>query len=419
MVQQAQASKAPVQKTVDKIASVFVPVVIGIAVLSFIGWMIFGGENALTRALLSMVTVLVIACPCALGLATPTAIMVGMGKGAKSGILIKNAESLEQIQKVNALVLDKTGTLTEGKPVVTELFWLINGASQQQHSKVLVAMEKQSSHPLAEAIISALPRQINGPVHLEKFQNIPGKGIRASHAGKTYFAGNLKMIESEGLVIDPEHLLQIRKLQDEARTVVIYGTRKEMLAVIGLADILKPGSANAMKQLRKQGIEIYMLTGDNQQTAGIIAAQAGIVNFQAGMMPSEKAEFIKNLQSQGKIVGMVGDGINDSHALAQADVSIAMGRGSDIAMDVAGMTVMSSDLEKIPQAIRLSQQTVKTIHQNLFWAFIYNLIGIPIAAGILYPIWGFMLNPMIAAAAMALSSVSVVTNSLRLRGMKL
>lgn len=419
MVQQAQSSKAPVQKTVDKIASIFVPVVIGVSLLSFAGWLIFGGSDSLTRALLALVTVLVIACPCALGLATPTAIMVGMGKGARNGILIKDAENLELIHKVNVIVLDKTGTITEGNPVVTEFFWLVNGTNQLQHQQVLIAMEKQSSHPLAQAIVSSLPRQINGPVHLDKFENTPGKGIKASHAGKNYFAGNLNMVTSEGLMIDPETLLQIRKLEGQARTVVIYGTRDEMLAVIGLADVLKPGSAQAVKELRELGIDIIMLTGDNPETAKTIALQAGIVNFHAGMLPADKAEFVKQLQSKGKIVGMAGDGINDSHALAQADVSIAMGNGSDIAMDVAGMTIISSDLEKIPQAIRLSRLTVRTIRQNLFWAFIYNLIGIPVAAGILYPIWGFMLNPMIAAAAMALSSVSVVTNSLRLRGKKL
>lgn len=419
MVQQAQSSKAPVQKTVDKIASVFVPVVISIALLSFTGWFILGGSESLTRGLLAMVTVLVIACPCALGLATPTAIMVGMGKGARNGILIRDAESLERIQKVNAVVLDKTGTLTQGTPVVTEFFWLVNGTLQQSHMKVLYAMEKQSSHPLADAIVSAMPKQINGPVHLDRFENDPGKGIKASHAGRKYFAGNLGMVSSEGLVIDPEHLSQIKKLEEQARTVVIYGTKEEMLAVIGLSDILKSGSAQAVKELRQKGIDVYMLTGDNPETAQVIAKQAGISNYHAGMLPSDKAGFVQKLQKQGRTVAMVGDGINDSHALAQADVSIAMGKGSDVAMDVAGITIMSSDLEKIPQAIRLSQLTVRTIRQNLFWAFIYNLIGIPVAAGILYPLWGFMLNPMIAAAAMALSSVSVVTNSLRLKGIRL
>ncbi len=419
MVEQAQSTKAPVQKTVDKIASIFVPVVIAISLLSFTGWLIFGGNDSVSRALLAMVTVLVIACPCALGLATPTALMVGMGKGARDGILIKDAENLERIQKVNAIVLDKTGTLTEGKPVVTDLLWLSTTTSLQQHTKVLIAMEKQSSHPLADAIVEALPKQINGSVFLEKFENIPGKGIKAMHAGKSYFAGNMNMIAEEGVVIDQENLSHIRNLEKMARTVVVFGTANQLLAVIGLADILKPGSARAVKELRDRGIEVYMLTGDNEETAAAIASQANIEKYSAGMMPSGKADFIKKLQDEGKIVGMAGDGINDSHALAQADVSIAMGKGSDIAMEVAGMTIISSDLEKIPRAISLSQLTVRTIRQNLFWAFIYNLIGIPIAAGLLYPVWGFMLNPMIAAAAMALSSVSVVTNSLRLKGMKL
>jgi Cu2+-exporting ATPase len=419
MVQQAQASKAPVQKTVDQVAGIFVPVVIGISMISFIGWMIFGGENALTHALLAMVTILVIACPCALGLATPTAIMVGMGIGARNGILIKDAESLERIHHVNVMVLDKTGTLTEGKPAVTDMIWLVNSRLQQEYGNVLQAMEKQSAHPLAEAIVKSIPKPINGTFEIESFQNISGKGLTATYDGNTFVAGNIKLFTDEGWSIAPDQLQQISQLQNEAKTVVVFGKKDKLLAIIGLADTLKTTSAGAIGRLNRKGIEVYMLTGDNQQTAQAIARQAGISHFKAGMLPADKANFIKDLQAQGKVVAMVGDGINDSQALAQADVSIAMGKGSDIAMDVAGMTIMSSDLNQIPRAFRLSKLTVRTIRQNLFWAFIYNLIGIPVAAGILYPIWGIMLNPMIAAAAMAMSSVSVVSNSLRLRTMKL
>jgi Cu2+-exporting ATPase len=419
MVQQAQASKAPVQKTVDKVAGIFVPVVMAIAVLSFTGWMIFGGENSITQALLAMVTVLVIACPCALGLATPTAIMVGMGKGARNGILIKDAESLERIHHVDALVIDKTGTLTQGKPAVMAVKWFVDDKLQQEYSDLLLAIEKQSSHPLAAAIVVSLRQRKNSHVEPDSFENMPGKGVKVGYKGITYVVGNQKVLSDEGIMIDPVEMQQIQALQDEGNTVVLFAETSGLIALIGLADTLKPTSAEAIADLRAKEIEVYMLTGDNEQTARAIALRAGISDFRANMMPSDKADFVKELKSKGKIVAMAGDGINDSQALAEADVSIAMGHGSDIAMDVAGMTIISSDLTKIPKAIRLSGLTVNTINQNLFWAFIYNLIGIPVAAGILYPIWGIMLNPMIAAAAMALSSVSVVTNSLRLWGRRL
>jgi Cu2+-exporting ATPase len=419
IVQQAQGSKAPVQKTVDKIAGVFVPVIIGISIFSFIIWMIFGGENAITHALLAMVTVLVIACPCALGLATPTAIMVGIGKGARNGILIKDAESLERIHKVDAIILDKTGTLTEGKPSVTDITWLVDPKERTEAEWILTAMEKQSAHPLAEAIVTSLMKEGNQAITLETFENISGLGIRAIYAGRTYLAGNLRMMTDVGIHIGPSYQQQIDTFQAEAKTVVLFAGNSALLAIICLADTLKTNSAEAVKKLQLEGTAVYMLTGDNHQTAQSIASQAGIDHFKANMMPADKAGFIKDLQAKGDIVAMVGDGINDSQAMAEADVGIAMGKGSDIAMEVAGMTIISSDLRQIYKAIRLSRLTVHTIHQNLFWAFIYNLIGIPIAAGVFYPLWGFMLNPMIAAAAMALSSVSVVSNSLRLRGMRL
>lgn len=410
MVQEAQGSKAPVQKLVDKVAGIFVPVVILIAILSLIAWIVLGGENGLTQGLLAMVTVLVIACPCALGLATPTAIMVGVGKGAENGILIKDAESLELAKKVNAIVLDKTGTITEGKPVVTDILWLNNDTS---NLPALASIEKQSEHPLAEAVVKHLGEIEYLPV--SSFESITGFGAKAQVHSQTFYVGNASLMRNNGVSITHELDEAAKKWLAAAKTVIYFANEKQALAVIAIADKVKATSVEAVKQLQRLGIEVYMLTGDNQSTAKAIAEQVGIKNFKSEVLPANKAAFVKELQQQGKIVAMVGDGINDSNALAQADVSIAMGKGSDIAMDVAKMTIISSDLSKIPQAIKLSKYTVAAIRQNLFWAFIYNIIGIPIAAGILYPINGFLLNPMIAGAAMALSSVSVVSNSLRLK----
>lgn len=410
MVQEAQGSKAPVQKQVDKVAGVFVPVVILIAILSLITWLLLGGDNGFTQGLLALVTVLVIACPCALGLAIPTAIMVGVGKGAENGILIKDAESLELAKKVNAIVLDKTGTITEGKPVVTDMLWLNNDESGLP---VLASIEKQSEHPLAEAIVKHLDKV--ELLDVDSFESITGFGAKARVNNQTYYTGNASLLQANHVALAGELNKAAKKWLAEAKTVVFFANKKQALAVIAIADKVKATSVEAVKQLQRLGIEVHMLTGDNQNTANAIAKQVGINNFKAEALPAGKAAFVKELQQQGKIVAMVGDGINDSNALAQADVSIAMGKGSDIAMDVAKMTIISSDLSKIPQAIKLSKYTVAAIRQNLFWAFIYNVIGIPIAAGILYPVNGFLLNPMIAGAAMALSSVSVVGNSLRLK----
>ena len=411
MVQDAQGSKAPVQKLVDKIAAIFVPVVIGIAIITAVIWMIFGGESALTHALLAFVTVLVIACPCALGLATPTAIMVGVGKGAENGILIKDAESLELSKKVNAVVLDKTGTITEGKPQVTDEFW-----TDPSLKSVLVSLEKHSEHPLADAVVSHYKNEKELAVH--NFMSITGKGLQGDVNQKSYFAGNLKLMNEKQVEISSELLDRAHTWGAAAKTVIWFADSEKAVAVLAISDQIKASSITAIQQLHDMNIELYMLTGDNESTAKAVSKEAGIDHFKAEVLPHEKVDFVKSLQQQGKVVAMVGDGINDSAALAQADVSIAMGQGSDIAMDVAKMTIISSDLTKIPQSIRLSKQTVNTIRQNLFWAFIYNIIGIPIAAGILYPINGFLLNPMIAGAAMALSSVSVVSNSLRLKWKK-
>ena len=413
MVQDAQGSKAPVQKLVDKIAGIFVPIVIGMAIITFIVWLVFGGDNAVAQALLAAVTVLVIACPCALGLATPTAIMVGVGKGAENGILIKDAESLELARKVSAIVLDKTGTITEGRPQVTGIKWLND---KEETKGILLSIEKQSEHPLAEAVVKNLEGVSN--VALSNFDSITGKGAKGVYDNETYFVGNKKLLTEHNIVIDNSLLDQADAWGRASKTVIWFADSKKALSVIAISDKIKETSVEAIKHLQDMGIDLYMLTGDNEATAKAIAEQTGIKHYKAEVLPQHKADFVKELQKQGKIVAMVGDGINDSTALATADVSIAMGKGSDIAMDVAKMTIISSDLNKIPQAIRLSKQTVATIKQNLFWAFIYNLIGIPLAAGILYPFNGFLLNPMIAGAAMALSSVSVVSNSLRLKWKK-
>ncbi|MFA6275642.1 MAG: heavy metal translocating P-type ATPase [Pedobacter sp.] len=420
MVQDAQGSKAPVQKLVDKIAGIFVPIVIGIALLTLVIWILVGGENALTQGMLAMVTVLVIACPCALGLATPTAIMVGVGKGAENGILIKDAEALELGHKVNAVVLDKTGTLTKGKPEVTELNWQnVTDIDKQKLIGILFALEQQSEHPLAEAIVRHLQTGNVNPVKVTGFESLTGKGVQATFEGQRYWAGSHKILKDSGIEIEGNLEKSVTRLQEQAKTVIYFTDENKVLATIAIADQVKEGSARAVSELLKRNIVVYMLTGDNGQTAAAVAKQVGIKDFRAEVLPSDKADFVKELQSQGKIVAMIGDGINDSHALAQADVSIAMGKGSDIAIDVAKITLVSSDLLQVPKALRLSKLTVRTVRQNLFWAFIYNLIGIPIAAGILYPLNGFLLNPMIAGAAMALSSVSVVSNSLRLKFSKL
>ncbi len=415
LVQEAQGSKAPVQKLVDKIAGVFVPVVMGISILTFIAWMIVGGNDAFAHALLTSVTVLVIACPCALGLATPTAIMVGVGKGAENNILIKDAESLELAHRVNAVVLDKTGTVTEGKPVVTELAWTDKPEIDSTYSDILFSLEAQSEHPLAQAIVDKLKTEDAKSIGIANFLSITGKGVVGTVAGVTYVVGNQVHLEENGIKFTDADRQLAEQGQAEAKTVIFFGGKGKVLAVVSIADRVKSTSKAAIETLEKMGIAVYMLTGDNEQTAVAVARQVGVKHFKAGVMPSEKAEFVKQLQAEGKIVAMVGDGINDSQALAQADVSIAMGKGSDIAMDVAKMTLITSDLNAIPKALNLSSKTVRGIRQNLFWAFIYNVIGIPIAAGILFPVNGFLLDPMIAGGAMALSSLSVVSNSLRLK----
>jgi Cu2+-exporting ATPase len=420
MVQEAQGSKAPVQKLVDKIAGIFVPIVLGISIITFIVWMLVGGDDAFAQALLTSVAVLVIACPCALGLATPTAIMVGIGKGAENNILIKDAESLELGHKVNAVILDKTGTITEGRPLVTDIHWSENNKDTKKYKQILLAIEAQSEHPLAEAVVNLLKEEDIEKAEIASFESITGKGVQAEiKDGSKYYVGNHKLMLENNIQIDASLMQTAESLEEQAKTVIFFANEKQVLAILAIADKIKETSKKAIATLQERGIEVYMLTGDNNKTAAAVAQQVGITNYQGEVMPSEKAAFVEKLQSEGKIVAMVGDGINDSHALAQANVSIAMGKGSDIAMDVAKMTLITSDLQTIPKALELSKKTVFGIRQNLFWAFIYNIIGIPIAAGVLYPVNGFLLDPMIAGAAMAFSSVSVVVNSLRLKRIRL
>ena len=419
MVRDAQGSKAPIQKTVDRIAAVFVPVIIGIAILTFLIWLCCG---EFTLGLLAMVTVLVIACPCSLGLATPTAIIAGIGNGASKGILIKDAESLQIARMIDTVVMDKTGTLTEGKPSVVESVWdpLITTEDDPKRLNlrdVLYSLEHRSDHPLALAVCESLRGCEDLPV--EDFEALLGKGITGTVQGTKFYVGNLDLLHevlgdipeaSNPMVAD-----SIGPWMDAGYTVTLLFDKVKVYAVLALSDDLKDTSVQAVKALFAQGIDIHMLTGDNEVAARHIAFVAGIPNVRAHVLPQDKAEYVKQLQADGKRVAMVGDGINDSAALAQADLGIAMGHGSDIAIDTAQVTIVASDLSKIGELIRLSKRTVGIIRENLFWAFFYNLLAVPIAAGILYPFTGFLLNPMVAAACMALSIICVVTNSLRLR----
>ena len=420
-VQEAQGSKAPVQLLVDKISGIFVPVVVLIAIATFGIWMVFGGENALSHGILSAVSVLVIACPCALGLATPTALIVGMGKGAENQILIRDAESLELGHQVTALVLDKTGTLTLGKPKVSSQWFNVQESALDQATieALLLALELNSAHPLAEAVIAHLEAKNLAQVPVEAFENIPGAGIRGRIEGTSYFLGTKKWMLSQGIQLPATPLEIEKEAAEKAQTLIWLCNESQVLAVLGIEDELKQNAKQVIESLRKMNIDVYLLTGDQYAPAKAVADQVGITQFQAECLPADKSNFIKALQQQGKVVAMVGDGVNDAEALALADVSIAMGMGSDIALDVAKITLVNSDLAKIPQALRLSKLTVHGIRQNLFWAFVYNLIGIPVAAGLLYPAFGILIDPMFASAAMALSSLSVVGNSLLLKTQRL
>ena len=462
-VRLAQGSKAPVQRLVDKVAAVFVPSVLGIALVSFALWWGLGGTSALPHAFLALVTVLVIACPCALGLATPTALMVGIGRGAAMGIFVKDAASLERLRDVRALILDKTGTLTEGRPQVEAFHWIVEPSPQVK--AVLYSLEKSSGHPLGAAIASALeeegspvpagsapqgaptgpaaagriqqgvptgpaavgrtpqgapgrPAMAGAPLPLlplQDLRSLVGSGIEGVFVRSVYRVGRLDWLRSQGVDIPAALSAWVAQREATARTVVVYAKDKEALGGIVLFDRLRPGARAVVDNLRGRGIQVHLLTGDNAATAASIAAETGISSYRAGLLPGDKAAFVRSLQGKGQVVAMAGDGVNDAEALAVADVGIAMGSGTDVAMDVAGITLVQARLDRLPAALDLSVKTFRVIRQNLGFAFVYNVIGIPLAAGALYPAFGLLLHPMIAGAAMALSSVTVVGNSLRIK----
>ncbi len=409
LVEEAQGSKAPIQKLADKVSAIFVPVVIGIAILTFAAWMIFPQIPIFNIALLNFVAVLIIACPCAMGLATPTSIMVGTGLGAQHGILIKNGESLEKAHKVSAIILDKTGTITEGKPKVTDI--KINGIDEDTFLAIVGAVENRSEHPLADAIVEYAREKNVEFGKIESFENKSGFGINAIVDGDAVIVGNKKLMESYSLKLG-EFESDYEKISSEGKSVVFVGINGELNGLMGIADPIKESSKNAIQALKDIGLKVFMITGDNKKTAKAIADKVGIQNFIAEVLPEGKADKVKELQIQGEVVAMVGDGINDSPALVTADLGIAMGTGTDIAIESSEITLVKGNLMSVVSAIKLSKRTIRTIKQNLFWAFIYNIIGIPFAA------LGF-LNPMIGALAMSMSSVSVVSNSLRLKRAKI
>lgn len=413
MVGEAQRSRAPIQRLVDIVSGYFVPAVIVVAVISFIVWMILG---SFAYAMVAAVSVLIIACPCALGLATPMSIMVGTGHGARHGVLVKKAEALEILEKVNAIVVDKTGTLTEGKPRLQTVVSL-NGLEENEILRLAASLERSSEHPLAEAIVSGAEERKVELAKVENFESITGRGIIGSVDGKKILLGNAKLMAENGVEFPPDG--KADELRSEGQTVMLVATDGKPTGLVGVADTIKDSARAAIDDLHKQGIEVVMMTGDNRLTAEAVAKTLGIHKVFADVLPEQKAEKIKELQAEGKIVAMAGDGVNDAPALAQAEVGIAMGTGTDVAMESADITLLKGDLRGILRAKTLSETTMKNIRQNLFFAFIYNLVGVPIAAGVLYPIFGLLLSPIIASAAMTFSSVSVIVNALRLRNVDL
>ncbi|MDO7884374.1 heavy metal translocating P-type ATPase [Hymenobacter cheonanensis] len=416
LVEDAQGSRAPIQRLADRVSAVFVPAVVGVALLTFVLWFSFSPtESRLPLALVSFVAVLIIACPCALGLATPTAIMVGTGKGAEHGVLIRNAEALEKAYQVDTVLLDKTGTITQGEPAVTD-FIAFPGYSAAQLLPLVAAVERLSEHPLAAAVVRyAEASQPIKPLTVSDFRALAGQGAAATVGGEILLVGNRGLLAAHTISLPPELATQAEALLAQAKTVLYVAVAGQAAGLLGVADTVRATSAAAVAQLQRLGLEVVMMTGDNAQTAAQVAGQVGIKRYFSDVLPQDKAQQVKQLQAEGRTVAMVGDGINDAPALAQADVGLAMGSGTDVAMEAAGITLMRADLRSVATALDLSRQTMRTIRQNLFFAFIYNLLGIPIAAGLLYPIWGIRLSPMLAAGAMALSSVSVLSNSLRLR----
>jgi Cu+-exporting ATPase len=416
LVEEAQSSKAPIQRLVDKVASIFVPVVMGLALLTFLGWFYWGPPPTFTRAVISMVAVLIIACPCAMGLATPTAVMVGSGRGAELGILMRGGEPLERAYRLTTVVFDKTGTLTRGAPQVTEVHTWDNWDAATVLAQA-AALEEKSEHPLAEAITHAAAAQGLALPRVEDFQAVPGLGVEAKIQGQDVLLGNLTFLTRKGVAAE---LLsgQQEQLSREGKTAIFLAVSGKPVGLIAAADTLKPRAAQTVAALKNMGLKISLLSGDNKMTAAAVGGSIGIEDVLAEVLPGDKAQKVAELQAAGEVVAMVGDGINDAPALAQADVGIALGTGADVALEAADLTLIRDDLDLIPQAIKLSRQMMRIIRQNLFWAFCYNIVAIPVAAGAFYPLWGWTLNPALAALAMAMSSVSVVTNSLRLRRFK-
>lgn len=420
MVEEAQGSKAPIQALADKISSVFVPVVLVIAFITLGSWLIVGSQylgfsQALSLGLVSFVGILVIACPCALGLATPTAIIVGVGKGAREGILIKDAATLEKLHKVNTVVVDKTGTITKGKPTLVDIRSL-SGMNDVEMVSIIASIEKKSEHPIAHAIVSYAKEKNISIKTVSHFENVQGKGLKGEIEGTEYFVGNVKLINDLGLSFDNQKL---NEFTSQGKTPVLLASKEKVLGFVMVADEVKQESKKAIADLHRLGIKVVMLTGDDEKAAKYIASLVGIDDVVAHVLPQNKLEKIQSLQKSGSVVAMAGDGVNDAPALAQADVGIAMGTGTDVAIESAGITLLGGDISKLVKAIRLSKITMRGIKQNLFWAFIYNIVGIPLAAGVFYPIFGWVLNPIFAGFAMAMSSVSVVSNSLRIKAKKI
>jgi Cu+-exporting ATPase len=417
LVSQAQRSRAPIQRIADRVSAWFVPTVIAIAVITFVSWAVFGPQPRFAYAMVNAVAVLIIACPCALGLATPVAIMVGTGRGARAGVLIKNAEALEILQKVDTLVVDKTGTLTEGKPRVMSVL-PADGHEQAELLRLAASLERGSEHPLASALVRAAEERKLALAEAREFRYLTGRGVTGRVEGREVAAGNERLFEEIG-VAAADLLSRAESLRAEGQTVILLAVDHLPAGVIGIADPVKESTPQAISELRAEGLHVVMLTGDSRATAEAVARKLGIEEFEAEVLPEKKSEVVRRLQAQGRVVAMAGDGINDAPALAQADVGIAMGTGTDVAMESGGITMIKGDLRGIVRARRLSQASMRNIRQNLFFALIYNSLGVPLAAGVLYPVFGVLLSPIIAAAAMSFSSVSVISNSLRLRKVEL
>jgi Cu+-exporting ATPase len=418
LVSEAQRSRAPIQRLADKVSAVFVPAVVTISAITFIAWLAFGDSPALPRALVNAVAVLIIACPCALGLATPMAIMTGAGRGARAGVLIKNAEALEQMERVDTVVIDKTGTLTEGRPTLESVIPLAR-QSEEDLVQWAASLEVLSEHPLGAAIVRAAEAAELRPRRVERWSSHPGRGVTGEVDARYAAVGSAALMEELGVAIMPEAAARADQMRSSGETVLYIASDGSLVGLFGISDPLKPTSAVALEELAREGLRVIMLTGDSPTTAAAIAHRLGIRNFEAGVLPERKSEIIRRLQAEGSTVAMAGDGINDAPALATANVGIAMSTGTDVAMHTSGITLLRGDLRGILRARRLSQATMRNIRQNLFFAFVYNALGVPIAAGILYPVTGWMLHPIFAAAAMSFSSVSVISNALRLRSVRL